>query len=344
VTPLLEVRDLHKQYRSRGGKGQLRAVDGVDLKLTRGQTLGVVGESGCGKSTLARLMMRLVEPSSGEIFLEGENLLALKGRELRRRRRDIQMVFQDPFASLDPRMKIAAILSEPLEIHGVGDRHGRRERVRELLDLVGLDPSSAQKYPHEFSGGQRQRIGIARAIALEPKLIILDEPVSALDVSIQSQILNLLQDLKARLGLTYILISHDLRVVEHVSDVVAVMYLGRIVEMAEAAEIFARPAHPYTEALVSAIPEIHPAQRRKRIVLPGDPPSPESVPSGCRFHPRCPRMFGEPCRNVHPRPLGMVGRRVECHLRDPLYAQPLREAPDAFQAVIPSLVSEGRSG
>ncbi len=287
---LLEAEGLAKTYPARDGKGMLKAVDGVSLSLAQGETLGIVGESGSGKSTLARLLLRLIEPSAGSVRFMGEDLNALASDRLRARRRDMQIVFQDPYASLDPRMRIASIVAEPLDIHGIGTKSERRERVRALLDLVGLPPDAAERFPHEFSGGQRQRIGIARAVALEPKLIVLDEPVSALDVSIQSQILNLLMDLKSRLALSYIFISHDLSVVEHVSDRVGVMYLGRLVELASAEELFQNPRHPYSQALISAIPG---EASRERIFLKGDPPSPEHPPSGCPFHPRCPKAIND---------------------------------------------------
>ena len=313
MTALIEARDLSKHYRSRDGKGEVRAVIGVNLSLDAGRTLGIVGESGCGKSTLARLLLRLIEPSGGEVLFNGENLLSLDRGEMRRRRRDIQMVFQDPYASLDQRMTIAAIVSEPLDIHRVGTRAQRKAKVLDLLDLVGLNRSAADKYPHEFSGGQRQRIGIARAIALEPKLVVLDEPVSALDVSIQSQILNLLADLKERLNLSYIFISHDLSVVDYVSDDVAVMYLGRIVEYGAADEVFGSPHHPYTQALVAAVPDLDPGRKSSRTVLPGDPPNPESIPPGCPFHPRC-RFAMALCRETLPGLKVVQAREVACHL------------------------------
>jgi oligopeptide/dipeptide ABC transporter ATP-binding protein len=286
---LLEAKGLVKHFPSRDGHGSIRALESVSLELRPGETLGVVGESGCGKSTLARVLLRLLAPDEGAIRFDGEDLLALDVAAMRRRRRDMQLVFQDPYASLDPRLTIGSIVAEPLVIHRIGDRGTRARRVAELLDLVGLDGDAAARYPHEFSGGQRQRIVIARAIALEPKLVIADEPVSALDVSIQSQILNLLSDLKQRLGLSYIFISHDLGVVHHMSDRVAVMYLGRIVETAPAETLFDDPRHPYTQALISAIPEPDPdsGSRRQRIVLAGDIPSPENPPPGCPFHPRC---------------------------------------------------------
>ncbi len=310
---LLEARGLSKHYPSRDGKGVVKAVNDVSLAVSKGETLGIVGESGCGKSTLARMLLRLIEPTGGEIRFEGENLLALGKAQMQRRRRDIQIVFQDPYASLDPRMTVADIIAEPLDIHYAGNRAERRVKVKELLDLVGLDQSAGSRYPHEFSGGQRQRIGIARAIALEPKLVVLDEPVSALDVSIQSQILNLLDDLKQRLGLSYIFISHDLSVVQHVSDRVAVMYLGRIVEQGRAEDIFGKPLHPYTQALISSVPEIDVNRRKQRIILSGDPPNPESVPSGCPFHPRCIHAF-EPCNREIPELRSVEEHRAACHL------------------------------
>jgi oligopeptide/dipeptide ABC transporter ATP-binding protein len=313
MIPLLRVENLSKDYPSRDGKGVIKAVNGVSLTLTAGKTLGIVGESGCGKSTLARLILRLIEASEGEVWFDGDDLRQLDRSAMRTKRREIQIVFQDPFASLDPRMTVAKIISEPLDIHGIGNRQERQAKVADLLSLVGLDPSAAQKYPHEFSGGQRQRIGIARAIALEPKLVVLDEPVSALDVSIQSQILNLLDDLKTRLGLSYIFISHDLSVVEHVSDDVAVMYLGRIVEYGPAEKVFANPAHPYTKALLSAVPDIDPANRRERIVLAGELPNPENMPLGCPFHPRCASAM-ETCSSRIPKRVDVSGAEVACLL------------------------------
>ena len=317
ATPLLELHDVVKHFPSRDGQGVVHAVDGVSLTLRRGETLGIVGESGCGKSTLARVILRLVEPTSGTIRFDGEDLLGLGPRALRARRRDMQLIFQDPYASLDPRFTVGSIIGEPLAIHGIGGREARRHQVAELLRIVGLDADAARRYPHEFSGGQRQRIGIARAIALEPKLVVADEPVSALDVSIQSQILNLLVDLRERLGLSYIFISHDLAVVEHISDRVAVMYLGRIVEVADTETLYANPCHPYTQALISAIPEPDPDRKREHIVLRGDIPSPEHPPSGCRFHPRCPKVMPH-CRDQAPalRNVGTASRPhlVECHL------------------------------
>ena len=281
--PLLAVRGLTKDYAGAHGK-TLRALDGVSFDLARGEVLGIVGESGCGKSTLGRALLRLVEPTAGEVLFEGEDLVGLPRSRMAQRRRDMQMVFQDPFGSLNPRHKVATIIGEPLVIHGAGDP---RRRVPELLDMVGLPADAAGRFPHEFSGGQRQRIAIARALALSPKLLVADEPVSALDVSIQSQIINLIADLQARLGLAMLFISHDLSVIRHVSDRIAVMYLGRIVETGPAAQLFERPAHPYTQALLSAVPAAPGTPKRARIVLQGDPPDPSAPPPGCAFHGRC---------------------------------------------------------
>jgi oligopeptide transport system ATP-binding protein len=314
MMPLIAVENIVKLYPAREGKGAIHAVDGVSLTLAEGETLGIVGESGCGKSTLARLILRLIEPTSGRVSFEGRDLSSLGRAELRRLRRDMQIVFQDPYGSLDPRMTVGSIIAEPLDIHGTQSRRMRAEKVRHLLELVGLDTRAEARYPHEFSGGQRQRIGIARAIALEPKLLILDEPVSALDVSIQSQILNLLMDLKERLKLSYIFISHDLSVVEHVSNRVAVMYLGRIVEEGEASSVLNSSLHPYTQALVAAIPSMDPAAKRSPLIVRGDLPSPDNVPPGCRFHPRCPKVM-EICRTKFPAVTHHGGgAMVECHL------------------------------
>ena len=293
--PLLEVRDLVKRFPITSGVifqrviGYVHAVEGVSFHIDPGETLGLVGESGCGKTTVGRCILQLHRPTSGSIEFECKELTALKGQELRLMRRDMQIVFQDPYASLNPRMTVGTIVGEPLIIHKLGSREERRERVRELLDVVGLNPSFTNRYPHEFSGGQRQRIGLARALALNPRLIICDEPVSALDVSIQAQMLNLLQDLQEQLDLTYLFIAHDLSVVRHVSDRVAVMYLGKIMELASSLALYKNPVHPYTQGLLSAIPIPDPKVEhlRKGRVLEGDVPSPVNPPSGCVFHPRC---------------------------------------------------------
>jgi peptide/nickel transport system ATP-binding protein len=316
--PLLSVTGLRKHFPVRSGLfGQqtqwVRAVDGVTLDVRRGETLGIVGESGCGKSTLGRVMLRLLDPTAGTITFDGEDITALTGEALRRLRRRMQIVFQDPVGSLDPRQTIGDIVGEGLDIHGIARGAEKKARIRSLLDQVGLQPEATWRYPHEFSGGQRQRIGIARALAVEPDLIVADEPVSALDVSIQAQIINLLQDLQAQRGLTYVFIAHDLRVVEHISRRVAIMYLGKIVELADSAMLYETPRHPYTRALLSAIPSVEVNARRERIVLHGDVPSPIAPPSGCAFHPRC--AFAEPrCRVEEPVLAGAPNHRVACHV------------------------------
>jgi oligopeptide transport system ATP-binding protein len=296
---LLRVRGLFKHFPLQGSDEVVRAVDGVTFEIFRGETLGLVGESGCGKSTVGRCLLRLIEPTRGEINFDGRDVRALGGDELRRLRREMQIIFQDPYASLNPRLRVRDIVSEPLVVHGLGDKEERRERVADLLRKVGLDPDYMNRYPHEFSGGQRQRIGIARALALNPKLIVADEPVSALDVSVQAQVINLLEDLQGEFELTYLFISHGLAVVEHISDRVAVMYLGRIVEVAPAEELYANPLHPYTRALLSAIPIPDPTRKRDRIVLKGDVPTPINPPQGCRFHTRCPEAVPE-CAQIDP--------------------------------------------
>lgn len=292
----------------------VKAVDDVNLTVRKGETLGLVGESGCGKSTLGRTLIRLYEPTSGQIEFEQKNFLKASGKELRAARKDIQMIFQDPYASLDPRMTVGQIIEQPFVIHNILGPEERKARVQQLLELVGLRPSHINRYPHEFSGGQRQRISIARAIALDPKLIICDEPVSALDVSIQAQILNLLKDLQERLQLTYVFISHDLSVIEHVCDRVAVMYLGRIVEITTREELFKNPHHPYTHALLGSIPSIGTGKKKMAKILTGEIPSPINPPSGCSFHPRCPYKQDK-CVTDRPELTGDIGHQAACHYK-----------------------------
>jgi len=299
LRPLVEVRSLVKHFSVEKSDDLVRAVDDISFDIFSGETLGLVGESGCGKSTVGRCLIRLHEPTSGDILFEGKNLVGLPKHDMQQLRREMQIIFQDPYASLNPRMSIRSIVAEPLKIHGMSDRNERKERVADLLNKVGLDPAYMNRYPHEFSGGQRQRIGIARALALNPKLIICDEPVSALDVSVQAQVVNLLQDLQSEFGLTYLFISHGLAVVEHISNRVAVMYLGKIVEIAKADELYSDALHPYTKALLSAIPVPDPKVKRERIVLTGDVPTPIDPPSGCRFRTRCP-MAIEECSQIVP--------------------------------------------
>jgi peptide/nickel transport system ATP-binding protein/oligopeptide transport system ATP-binding protein len=294
---LVQVKNLVKYFPVRGGIFQrvlawVQAVDDVSFTVRQGETVGLVGESGCGKTTVGRTMLRLIEPTAGQVYFDGVEVFKLRGNELKAMRRNMQIIFQDPYASLDPRSPIGESIAEGLKIHNIGNAHERFDVVIEMLRKVGLESYHARRYPHEFSGGQRQRIGIARALALRPKFIIADEPVSALDVSIQSQVLNILKDLQAEFGLTYLFIAHNLSVVEHISDRVAVMYLGKMVEMADRVELFRNPLHPYTQALMSAIPIPDPTLKRERIILQGDVPSPLNPPSGCRFHPRCPVAFG----------------------------------------------------
>jgi peptide/nickel transport system ATP-binding protein/oligopeptide transport system ATP-binding protein len=327
AAPLVDVRGLVKHFPVRGGVLQrqvatVQAVDGVSFEIRRGETLGLVGESGCGKTTVGRLLLRLIDPTDGEIRFDGVDITKLKGSRLKPYRRRMQLIFQDPFASLDPRTPISESIGEGLRIHGIGDARERAARVRRMMDMVGLQPYHARRYPHEFSGGQRQRIGIARALVLEPDLVVCDEPVSALDVSIQAQVLNLLKQLQRELGLTYVFIAHNMGVVEHISDRVAVMYLGRIAEVADRRPMFRDPQHPYTQALLSAIPVPDPELRRERVILRGDVPSPVNPPSGCRFNPRCQlrASLDMPgiCAEVDPALLDSGGAHfVACHFSPP---------------------------
>src|SRR5437868_9025900 len=323
---LVQVRGLVKHFPIEGGNDVWRAVDGVSFEILRGETLGLVGESGCGKSTTGRCLLRLIEPTQGKIQFEGREVTAMGKGELRQLRREMQIIFQDPNASLNPRMKIGDIVAEPLVIHKIGSRLEQRERVAWLLGKVGLDADFMKRYSHEFSGGQLQRIGVARALALNPKLIVADEPVSALDVSVQAQVVNLLQDLQAEFGLTYLFISHGLAVVEHISTRVAVMYLGRIVEIADAKELYVNPLHPYTRALLSAIPIPDPKQKRDRIILKGDVPTSRNPPSGCRFRTRCPIAIDD-CARIDPELREVApGHSVAC-IRVDGYEQAPRAEP-----------------
>lgn len=325
--PLLEVENLktHFPIKKRFLKKEkqfVKAVDGLNFHVNKGETLGIVGESGCGKSTMGRSILRLIEPTEGRIIFQGKEITSLNDKDLRKMRGEMQIVFQDPYASLNPKMTVGAILGEALQTHGIvqGSKE-RTEKVQELLVNVGLSPIHIDRYPHEFSGGQRQRIGIARAIAVNPSLIIADEPVSALDVSVQAQILNLFQDLKESLGLTYIFIAHDLSVVKHVSDRIGVMYLGRIVELSDKNALFQNPLHPYTQALMSAVPSLDPDIKKERIILTGDVPSPSNPPSGCTFHTRCP-FKQDVCESVIPQEINVAeGRYVSCHKYDDQYSK-----------------------
>ncbi|WP_227396433.1 ABC transporter ATP-binding protein [Jeotgalibacillus aurantiacus] len=317
--PLLKVENLKKHFPVRGGilgkeVGSVKAVEGVSFTVHKGETLGIVGESGCGKSTTGRMLLRLIEPTDGKVYFEGQDVTTLSTSEMRKLRRDMQMVFQDPFASLNPRHTVEKILEEPLKVHGIGTPKERKQKVRELLEIVGLSSYHAKRYPHQFSGGQRQRIGIARALMTRPKLIIADEPVSALDVSIQSQVLNLMQDLQKEFQLTYIVIAHDLGVVRHISDRVGVMYLGKMAELADSERLYENPLHPYTQALLSAVPIPDPLFEKESVVLEGDIPSPANPPSGCTFHTRCPFKMDVCAQKVPELREHESGHYVACHL------------------------------
>ncbi|ETI67990.1 ABC transporter ATP-binding protein [Neobacillus vireti] len=315
---LLEVNGLKKYFPITGGlfgrtQGEVKAVDDVSFYVKKGETLGIVGESGCGKSTTGRLLMRLIEASDGKIIFEDKEITSMSKSELRKTRRDIQMVFQDPYASLNPRHSVEQILEEPLIVHGIGTKEERRKQVREMLEVVGLSSYHAKRYPHQFSGGQRQRIGIAKALMTKPKLIIADEPVSALDVSIQAQVLNLMKDIQKEFQLTYIFIAHDLGVVRHISDRVGVMYLGRLIELVESEELYENPKHPYTKALLSAVPIPDPDIKKKTILIEGELPSPANPPSGCAFHTRCSQVM-DICKTARPAEHNLNGHFVACHL------------------------------
>ncbi|MBM7096283.1 MULTISPECIES: ABC transporter ATP-binding protein [Alteribacter] len=319
--PLLEVKGLKKYFDVTGGVfskkvGEVKAVDDVSFTVYEKEVLGIVGESGCGKSTTGKALLRLTEPTDGQVLFEGKDITGLSEDAMRKMRRDMQIIFQDPYASLNPRHKVEKILGEPLIVHGIGDKEERRKKVREILEVVGLPGEHASRYPHQFSGGQRQRIGIARALIVNPKLIVCDEPVSALDVSIQSQILNLMEDLQEEFGLTYLFIAHDLSVVKHISDRIGVMYLGRMVELSDNEDLYDNPLHPYTKSLLSAVPNPDPDVKKERIILQGDVPSPSNPPSGCAFHTRCPEAM-DVCKQVRPEfKEHSVNHFVACHLYD----------------------------
>jgi oligopeptide transport system ATP-binding protein len=318
---LLDVQNLKKYFPIKKGLfaktvGHVKAVDDVSFKINKGETLGLVGESGCGKTTIGRTLLRLIEPTGGKVVFDGQDVTEMDAGDLKRLRKEMQIIFQDPYSSLNPRMTVGGMITEILKYHELAEGADAEKRVMELLEKVGLSRLHARRYPHEFSGGQRQRIGIARALSVEPKFIVCDEPVSALDVSIQSQVINLLQDLQKELGLTYLFISHDLSVVEHISDRVAVMYLGQIVEVSDCKDLYANTKHPYSQALLSAVPIPDPRKKRNRIILTGDVPSPANVPTGCYFHPRCPKIIKGECEHIHPilAPLNQSSHMVKCLL------------------------------
>lgn len=318
---LIDVQNLKKYFPIKKGVfsktiGYVKAVDDVSFKINRGETLGLVGESGCGKTTIGRSILRLIEPTAGKVYFEGEDVTAMNSRDLKTVRKQMQIIFQDPYSSLNPRMTVGGMISEILKFHKIAEGEAAEKKVYALLERVGLSKLHARRYPHEFSGGQRQRIGVARALSVEPKFIVCDEPVSALDVSIQSQIINLLQDLQKEMNLTYLFISHDLSVVEHISDRVCVMYLGQIVEVADVKELYADTKHPYSRALLSAVPVPDPKHKRNRIILTGDVPSPANVPTGCYFHPRCPDIIRGSCEHIQPvlAPLNQSTHHIKCLL------------------------------
>lgn len=327
---LLEVKGLKKYFPIKTGLfsktiGNVKAVDDVSFNIKKGETLGLVGESGCGKTTVGRSILRLIEPTAGEVIFEGKDLTKMTQKELKKYRKQMQIIFQDPYSSLNPRITVGGMLSEIFKFHEIAEGAEAEKKGEHLLERVGLRKIHARRYPHEFSGGQRQRIGIARALSVEPKFIVCDEPVSALDVSIQSQVINLLQDLQKEFGLTYLFISHDLSVVEHISDRVCVMYLGQLVEVGNSIDLYANPKHPYTQALLSAVPVPDPHNKSKRIILTGDVPSPANVPSGCYFHPRCPKVFAD-CSSIHPVLAGVGGHEQRCLLYPESYPKNIKAA------------------